>query len=172
MKIKASLISDKVSSNSEEAHNLFAAQRFGEKAGEKIVYSLSEALFLFEERKMEIFDYKNKVLNEKEIEKRFERIDKKFRTKYVVFSNLRKKSYIVKSALKYGADFRVYEKGVSVEKGHSKWICFSIQESQIMSWQDFSSKNRVAHSTKKALLLAVVDEEEDVSYFEIHWIKP
>jgi tRNA splicing endonuclease len=40
-----------------------------------------------------------------------------------------------------------------------------------MTWQDFASKNRIAHSTKKRLLIAVVDEENDVSYFEINWMK-
>ncbi|MBU1252016.1 MAG: tRNA-intron lyase, partial [Nanoarchaeota archaeon] len=37
---------------------------------------------------------------------------------------------------------------------------------------DFSAKNRVAHSTKKNLLLAIVDEEGDVSYYEVRWVKP
>jgi tRNA-intron endonuclease len=171
MKIKATLVSGKVTSNSEEAHNLFATQRFGEKTGEKIVYSLSEVLFLVNEKKMEVLDYKNKILDEREVMKKFERIDKKFRIKYIVFGDLRKKGYIVKTALKYGAEFRVYEKGVSIEKGHSKWICFPVSENQLIRWQEFSAKNRVAHSTKKNLLIAIVDEEEDVSYFEVKWIR-
>jgi len=38
--------------------------------------------------------------------------------------------------------------------------------------QDFSAKNRVAHSTKKNLLIGIVDEENDVTYYEISWVKP
>ena len=34
------------------------------------------------------------------------------------------------------------------------------------------AKNRVAHSTKKNLLIAIVDEEAKVSYYEIRWIQP
>ena len=41
-----------------------------------------------------------------------------------------------------------------------------------MTWYDFASKNRVAHSTRKKLLIAVVDEENDVSFWESNWIKP
>ncbi|MFA5061001.1 MAG: tRNA-intron lyase [Candidatus Pacearchaeota archaeon] len=172
MKIKSTLISEKVTSNSKEAFDLFASQRFGEKKGEKITYMLSEALYLLEDGKIEIFDSKNKLLTEEEVIRKFKKIDKKFKTKYIVFKDLRKKGYIVKTALKYGAEFRVYDKGIKIESGHSKWICFPISENQSLTWQEFSAKNRVAHSTKKNLLIAIVDEEEDISYFEIKWIKP
>jgi tRNA-intron endonuclease len=41
-----------------------------------------------------------------------------------------------------------------------------------MTWHDFSAKNRIAHSTKKNLLIAIVDEEGDVSYYEVSWKRP
>lgn len=169
--INATLLSEKITSNTVEAQNLFATSRFGEKLGEKILYSLHEALYLVQDKKMEISDYKDKPLTQKEILKKFERIDKKFKTKYLVFKDLRKKGYIVKSALKFGAEFRVYDKGTKVSQEHSKWICFPVSENQQMTWQEFSAKNRVAHSTKKNLLIAVVDEEGEISYYEVKWTK-
>ena len=171
-KIKATLISEKVTSNSIEAQSLFATNRFGEKFGEKILYSLPEALFLVQDRKMEITNSRDKILTQNEIQKKFERIDKKFKTKYFVFKDLRKKGYIVKTALKFGAEFRVYKKGEKINENHSKWILFPVSENKQMTWQDFSAKNRVAHSTKKNLLIAIVDEEGDASYYEIKWIRP
>ncbi len=170
-KIKATLISERITSNSIEAQNLFATNRFGEKIGEKILYSLPEALYLVQDKKMEIVSNQNKILTQNEILKKFERIDKKFKTKYFVFKDLRKKGYIVKTALKFGAEFRVYEKGKKISESHSKWILFPVSENKQMTWQDFSAKNRIAHSTKKNLLIAIVDEEGDVSYYEIKWIK-
>jgi tRNA-intron endonuclease, archaea type len=170
-KIKATLVSEKVTSNSAEAQSLFTTSRFGEKFGEKILYSLSEALLLVQDKKMEILDHKDKKLTQKEILKKFERIDKKFKTKYIVFKDLRKNGYIVKTALKFGAEFRVYEKGSKISKSHSKWICFPVSENKQLTWQDFSAKNRVAHSTKKNLLIAVVDDEGSVSYYEVKWTR-
>ena len=85
---------------------------------------------------------------------------------------MREKGYVVKTALKFGADFRVYEKGRRPGKSHAKWIVFADRETNKTSWQEFSAKNRVAHSTKKRLLLAIVDEESDVSYYEINWVRP
>jgi tRNA-intron endonuclease len=168
-KIQASLISEKISSNSKEAHNLHQTKRFGKKSQEKIFYSLSEAFYLFKSKKLEILNNHQKSLQENEILKKFERIDKKFKTKYIVFKDLRKKGYVVKTALKFGAEFRVYDKGGKSK--HSKWILFPVSENKQMTWQDFSAKNRVAHSTKKNLLIAIVDEENSVSYYEVKWTK-
>ena len=170
--IKANLISEKITSNSAEAQNLFASQRFGEKIGEKIFYTLSEALFLVENKQMEIQDLRNKKIPKKELLRKFQKIDKKFKTKYLVFKDLRKKGYIVKTALKFGAEFRVYEKGKKIGKDHAKWILFPVAETNSLTWHDFSAKNRVAHSTKKNLLIAIVDEEGDVSYYEVAWKRP
>jgi tRNA-intron endonuclease, archaea type len=170
-KIKATLIAEKVFSNAKTAFDLFESQRFGEKNGEKIYYTLQEALYLVETKKMEIFDSKDKKLTEENLLKKFEKLDKKFKTKYFVFADLRKKGLIVKTALKFGAEFRVYDKGKSVGKDHSKWILFPVSANEQLTWQNFSAKNRVAHSTSKKLLIAVVDEENAVSYYEANWLK-
>ena len=171
MKIKAKLTSEKITSNTAEAQNIFATKRLGEKSGEKILYSLFEALYLAEDNKMEIHDARDKKLSKEEIEKRFEKIDKKFQTKYAVFKDLRKNGYIVKTALKFGAEFRVYEKEKQIDNSHAKWICFPVAEKSQLTWQDFSAKNRIAHSTKKNLLIAIVDDEDKISYYEIKWTK-
>jgi tRNA-intron endonuclease len=170
MKIKAQLISGKVFSNSKEAFDLFEKQRLGEKHGEKILYMLSEALFLVGKKKMEIIE-KRKILPEKKLFRKFQKLDKKFKTKYFAFKDLREKGYIVKTALKFGAEFRVYEKGSKIGKHHAKWILYPVSEHEQLTWHDFSAKNRVAHSTKKNLLIAVVDDEGDVSYYEVAWRK-
>jgi len=170
--IKAHLISNKITSNSEEASSLFSNQRFGEKSGEKILYTLSEALFLVESKKMEIYDFKNKKISKKALPRKLQKIDKNFKTKYAVFKDLRNRGYIVKTALKFGADFRVYEKGKKIGKDHAKWILYPVSENERLTWHDFSAKNRIAHSTKKNLLIAIVDDEDDVSYYEVSWKKP
>lgn len=167
--ITSYLISGKISSNETESIDLFGNQRFGEKNEEKVFYTLSESLFLVEEKKMKILNNKDKEISKKELLKKFEKLDKKFKTKYFVFKDLRKKGYIVKTGLKFGAEFRVYDKGKSVGKHHAKWIVFPVDEHDKMTWHDFSAKNRVAHSTKKKLLIAIVDEENDVSYYEVDW---
>lgn len=171
MKIQANIIGEIISSNSSEAFSLYNKSRFGERKEDKVKYSLSEALYLVEKGKMEVLS-RDKKIPEKELLKKFQRFDKKIQIKYPVFKDLRSKGYIVKTALKFGAEFRVYEKGSKVGEGHARWIVFTDYESNKLTWHEFSAKNRVAHSTKKNLLIAIVDSEGDVTYYEIKWIKP
>jgi tRNA-intron endonuclease, archaea type len=171
VKIRAVLLGNKVSSNSDGAVKYFEKSRLGEMDSDKIVYMLEEAFFLVETGKMEVLSSSYKILKRDEVLKKLARADKKFLVRYAVFRDLRKKGYVVKSGLKFGADFRVYEKGKKIGGGHSKWICFASDESNNMRWQEFSSMNRVAHSTKKNLLIGIVDQENDVSYYEVSWKK-
>ena len=171
-KIKAVLVGENISSNSKTAFDLFASSRFGEKTGEKVTYFMAEALYLVESKKMDLYDSKNKKLTNNGLMRKFEKLDKKFRIKFVVFKDLRSRGLIVKTALKFGAEFRIYEAGKEIGKDHAKWILYPVSEHEGMTWHDFSAKNRVAHSTKKALLIAIVDSEEDVSYYEVRWIRP
>ena len=160
-----------ISSNSQEAFSLYKKSSFGKPIGEKVRYSFLEALYLVEKGKMQVLANK-KELSFKELFKKLQRFDKKIQIKYPVFKNLKQKGYVVKSALKFGADFRVYEKGFKMEEKHSKWVVFVDHEAKKLNWHEFSAKNRVAHSTKKNLLLAIVDEEEGITYYEVKWVKP
>jgi tRNA-intron endonuclease len=169
--IRANLVSEKISSNSLEAYGLFEKERFGERVGEKIVYSLVESLFLIEASRMKIFDSREKEIKTRDLLKRFERMDREFMTKYSVFKDLRKKGYVVKSALKFGAEFRVYEPGSAIGEAHAKWILFPLSEHKKITMQEFCAKNRVANSTNKKLMMAIVDDEQDVSYYEARWLK-
>ena len=169
--IKANLSGNQVSSNDKDAFSLYEKSRFGEKVSGKIRYSTSEAIYLVEKGKIEILQ-KNKKLSAQDIIKKFQRKDKKIQTKYPVFRDLRNKGYIVKTALKFGAELRVYDKGKKPGQTHAKWIVFTESETSKLDWHEFSAKNRVAHSTKKKLLLAIVDEEGDISYYEVGWTRP
>lgn len=171
MVIDAIFNSNKVSSNNNEAIELFSKQRFGEKDNEKIYYMLEEAYYLVEQKKMKVLNNNLRELTKENILKKFIKIDKDFLLNYFVFRDLKKKGYIVKSGLKFGVKFRVYDKGNKIEKNHSKWLCFIVKESDKINWYDFASKNRVANSTKKSLLICVVDLENDITYYESNWKK-
>lgn len=170
-KIKAHILGEIVSTNSSDAFSLYEKSSFGEKRNGKIIYSPSEALFLFEKGKIEVLS-KSKQLNFDELLNKFKKTDKKIQIKYPVFKDLREKGYVVKTALKFGAEFRVYDKGAKMGEKHAKWIVFTDYESKTFNWQEFSSKNRVANSTKKNLLIAILDEEGDITYYEVRWVKP
>jgi len=168
---KAVFNNDFVSSNANAALQLYEQARFGEIVGGKVHYSFAEALYLLQKKKLAIFKDEKKAGFDS-LMRHAQKKDKNFFSRFMVYSDLRNKGYIVKTALKFGADFRVYEKGKKPGQEHSKWIVYPVYESGAMTWHDFAAKNRVAHSTKKNLLVGIVDEEGDVSYYEIRWLKP
>lgn len=169
--INASFVGERIVSASSDAFSLHEKSRFGEKKEGKIEYSGVETLFLVSEKRMKVVSGKKEIKFEALL-KKLKKGDKKIETKFFVFRDLRKKGYIVKGALKFGAEFRVYEKGAVIGEEHARWILFAVRENENMSWHDFAAKNRVAHSTKKNLLIGVVDEEGDVSYYDVGWLRP
>ena len=170
-KIRAVLSADRITSNSSSAFVLYESGRFGEKMEGKMQYSFSEALYLIGKGKLELIHLKKKMAAEKFIEDAAKR-EPNFLVKYKVFKDLRDRGYTVKTALKFGAEFRVYAKGVQPGQDHARWIVFPVYESSGLTWHEFAAKNRVAHSTKKNLLIAIVDDEGDVTYYEVKWLKP
>ncbi len=169
--ITAHITSEKIHSSSSDSFSLYEKSKFGEKIRDRIEYSWVEALFLQNKKKL-VLHFKNKEIDFNKAISLAKKNDKRIETKLSVFENLREKGYIVKTALKFGADFRVYKKNSQFGQDHAIWLAYAVRESEPHTWHDFAAKNRVAHSTKKKLLVAIVDDENDVLYYEISWLKP
>jgi tRNA-intron endonuclease, archaea type len=146
--------------------------RYGEPLQKKkFQYSLVESLYLLERGKMTVMKGK-KELDFDSFLRLARKKEKNFWIRYASFKDMRNRGYVVKTALKFGADFRVYDRGVKPGDDHAKWIMYPIAEADTCSWYEFAAKNRVAHSTRKRLLIAIVDDESDVTYYEIKWTRP
>ncbi len=172
--VKATLSGEIIIAESNDlTRELYDKTRYGEPFdAKKFQYSLIEALYLVERGKFKIVDSKNKEIKFDGFLKKARKNEPNFLTRYTVFKDLRKRGYIVKTALKFGADFRVYDRGIKPGEDHAKWIVFPVHEANVLTWFDFAAKNRVAHSTRKRLLIAIVDAELDSTYYEIKWMRP
>lgn len=162
-----------ITESSDDARDFFNQSRFGTlNEGGKVELSLLEALYLLERERLIIKSESGKVLPFELYVKKARKVEPNFWIRYVVFRDMRNRGYIIKTALKFGADFRVYDRGVKPGEDHAKWIVFPVHEASVFTWHEFSAKNRVAHSTKKRLLLAIVDDENDVTYYQVSWTRP
>ena len=172
---KTALVGKIVVSSELDAKQLYEKSSFGELAEDRIQYSLVEALYLLSKGRIKVNSSgkgKETALDFTSFLKQSSKLEPNFYTRFIVFKDMRNRGYIVKTALKFGADFRVYNKGVKPGQDHARWILYPVSEGSTLTWQDFAAKNRVAHSTKKRLLIGVVDNEGDVTYYEISWQRP
>jgi len=161
-----------ISEDSDDARELYNQSRFGAIVDKNVQLSLIEAFYLIEKSKLIVLDGRNKPIPSEKFLKKASKLEPNFWVRYSVFRDLRNRGYIVKTALKFGADFRVYDRGVKPGEDHARWIVYPVHEAEGLTWYEFSAKNRVAHSTKKRLLIGVVDDEQDVSYWEVRWTRP
>jgi len=145
---------------------------FGTIINERLELSLYEALYLLERGKIKVFDKRKKPLTVHGFAKKAREASERFWTRYRVYNDIRSRGYITKAALKYGADFSVYERGTTPSRAHSKWVLFAVSADEVFNWRQFSAMNRVAHSVKKKLLVGVVDSQCDVTYYSIKWTRP
>lgn len=158
--------------DSDAARELYNQSRYGAMKGSVVELSFIEAMYLVEKKKISLCSPSGKEFSYTTCLKKAKKYEHHFFERYAVFKDIRDRGYIIKTALKFGADFRVYDRGVKPGEDHAKWVVYPVSEGTTMTWHEFSAKNRVAHSTKKRLLIAVVDAEFDVTYYEVRWLRP
>ncbi|MEG3225348.1 MAG: tRNA-intron lyase [Methanobacteriales archaeon Met13] len=158
-----------VTLNSPQALKLHQKSHYGQLVQEELQLPLLEALFLMEKEKLNILQEGRKLSLEEATDLIIER---GLLNKYLVFKDLRNRGYIVRTGFKYGSEFRLYERGKSPGDGNSDLLVKVMIEDQDIHIKDFSSYVRVAHGVNKKLMLAVVDHEQDITYYNVEWTRP
>ena len=133
--------------------------------------SFFEALHLL--RKGSILVYTTDVsapLKEAEVIVIAEQQHKDFTRKYHVYEDLRRRGFVVRPGLKFGADFAVYRQGPGID--HSLFIVEVIAKSDEVSAIEVVRAGRLATSVRKRFVLATASESGKVRYFVFSWIKP
>ncbi len=177
--IKAYIHGDKVVIwDREKAKKLFNEGYFGKLREDRLELSLFEAFYLQESGKISVY-HENKKLNVKEFYEYCKKNDYRFYFRYVVYKDLRDRGLPTKTGLKFGCDFRVYQRGVhplkrgkKTSREHTKWVVFSVPEGFKFSFQELSRAVRLAHTIRAQMLWAVVSRKDKVKYFQVKFFKP
>jgi tRNA-intron endonuclease, archaea type len=159
----AILIDDRIIVEDKKAISRLVQRGFGKVREKKLELSLVEGLFLVENGTLEVNG------DIKEITGRMD--DEEFQIKYRVYKDLRERGYVLKTGFKFGAHFRVYEKGKSLD-GHSKYLVHAVTENHAMSFIEVSRAVRLAQGVKKQMMFAVVDDDGDITYYLVDRITP
>ncbi len=174
-KLKGELLGDKIVVK--EFGELFQKSGFGSVRDDGLYLAPEEALFLLKKERLEVFEGRKRIDFEK-LFRVFRKIYPEIFIRYQVYRDLRDRGLVVRSGLKYGTHFRVYERGVRPKRGarqpweHAKFLAHGVAEGEKYTITEISRFVRLAHSVKKRLWLGVVDGEGDVTYFQFTRVTP
>ncbi len=168
--------------NKDEGNRIYSEKYFGKWVEEeKVSYlqlSLEEAMLLIDRGHIKI-NYEGKPLAAQTFYEKCLSVDKEFPQKFAVYRDLRNRGYIVKSGFKFGTHFRVYDRGVNPYKAgsketkeHTKYNVHAYPENHTLMPQEWSRYVRLSHNIRATALMAIVDEEGDVTYYKIIRTKP
>ncbi len=94
-----------------------------------------------------------------------------FLIKYVVYRDLRQRGYVVKEN-REPLDFKVYPRGGGPKKTPSLFWVAVLSERSVFDIDALMTHLRKVSTLRKKLLLAVVDEESDLTYYGIKEARP
>ena len=163
------IVSIKIEEGSKRPIALHEKSKFGKIEADFLHLSLIEACYLLEKDRLDVYEddvlcsvsYMIDLLKERELYGR-----------YIVYRDLKDRGYVIKTGFKYGSDFRLYDRGRSPGNGHSDFLVKIIYENYDINALDFASYVRVSHGVNKKLLLAIVDDDFDITYYNVEWTRP
>ena len=97
----------------------------------------------------------------------FSQFDDKLWRKYVIYMDLRKRGYIVRTGYGEGIDFLVYKRGADFEKDSAKFLIYPVFEGTPIDLRDLDKMSRVAMSSRKDLIVATVDRLSKPIYYSV-----
>ncbi|WNY28052.1 hypothetical protein MmiEs2_02320 [Methanimicrococcus stummii] len=87
-----------------------------------------------------------------------------FELKYIVYKDLKERGYYVQSS---ATDFRVYPRGGKPGKGSAKSYVFVRSERVPIPLSELLGLINEAQNVRKQFILAVVDEESDITFYDV-----
>jgi tRNA-intron endonuclease len=167
--------------NSEEGSRLYSNRYFGQPVGirkpksaefdKPLELSLIECAYLIEAGLLIVQESKTeKKLSRNDIVERGSELSEDFRDRLTVYSQLRKRGYVVRPGLKFGTDFAVYEHGPG--KDHAPLLVHVIPQRKGVVPLDIVRAGRLATSVRKKFIIATVKESGEIVYYSFVWHKP
>ncbi len=134
---------------------------FGRPKDDYLELTLIESVYLHYKGRITVeLDGKNLDIEDL-IYKSSRRMDN-FEVKYIVYKDLRERGYYIKPGV---TDFRVYPRGGRPGSTPSKYFVQALSERQILPLPQLIRQVETTDNLKKEMILAVVDEESDITFY-------
>lgn len=135
-----------------------------------LVFDAIEILLLSERNRILLWEDndKNKDLhNFESLLIYFTQFDDRLWHKYIIYMDLRKRGYLVRTGYGDGIEFRVYKRGADFEKDSAKFLIYPVFEGAPIELRDLDKMSRVAMGSRKDLIVATVDRLSKPIYYSV-----
>ena len=131
--------------------------------------SLIESCHLVGKGRLTVLDQDDNVLSFDDLMDFGTSMQDEFRSRYLVFSDLRERGLVVKTGFKYGTHFRVYQ--ASPDECHARYLVHAVTDDGLRMWPEISRTVRLSGGVKKEILFGRV-RKNSIDYLEFKWFKP
>jgi len=137
---------------------LYDQSGYGRPEGENIRLAPQEALYLLHRQKIEVPGYTFDTLLAEYADQR------NFLRSFLVYRDLRERGYVVQTG---PHDYRVFRRGEKPGTGESLYLVRVLSERDPVRFVKLIEEVVTARNMRKQYVLAVVDDEEELTYYEI-----
>jgi len=154
-----------------EASTLQNRGSFGSpRSGGGLELSLLEAVYLAESGRLEV-RRRGEPVSMRELFRAASVAVDPFEIRYLVYRDLRQRGYVVEERAA-PLDFQVYPRGGAPRKTPAKYWVAARSERAVFDVGELFDRVSEAASVRKTLLLALVDEESDLTYYAVRDAEP
>ena len=137
---------------------LYDQSGYGRPEGDRVRLAPQEALYLIHRKRIEVQGYTfDTLLSEYADQGNFLR-------SFLVYRDLRERGYVVQTG---PHDFRVFRRGEKPGTGESLYLVRVLSERDPIRFTTLIEEVITARNMRKQYVLAVVDDEEELTYYEI-----
>ncbi|MEM3078879.1 MAG: tRNA-intron lyase [Thermoproteota archaeon] len=135
-----------------------------------LTLDLFEGLYLLEKGIIRVVDKDDREVSFEQLLRIASRIHEDFKSKFIVYRDLRNRGFIVTPGIKFGCDFAIYEHGPGID--HAPAILEVKRKGDKIDAPDFVRAGRISTSVKKLLVFAISDPDANsVKYLVSKWWK-
>lgn len=166
--------------NSEDGMSFYEHGYFGQPVGirkpksavfdKPLELSLLECAYLTKECRITVLDSTGHKLGLDELLSLGLQTADDFKDRFLVYTQLREKGYVVRPGLKFGTDFAVYEKGPGLD--HAPFLVHVIPQKDGVVPLDIVRAGRLATSVRKRFIIATVKENGEIAHYSFVWHRP
>ena len=141
-----------------EGRVLYEQGGYGRLEGTGLRLSPEEALYLIERNKIDVKEFGFDALLA------LFAGQPNFIRRYLVYRDIRERGYVIQPGPQ---DFRVFRRGHKPGAGKSRYLIRVLSERDIVDFDRLSQDVLTAVNMRKQYLLAVVDDEDELTYYEV-----